>query len=243
MMDATPELRGERLKNMGAQRVAHLESLNPERDRADARVLYAQVKREFSDVAYRDGTLGEAAAERLLPLDQTYPELGMHAPSLVGTDLQGNPLALEDYRGTVVVITFWASWCGACIDRIPEENQLIADLQGADFHLFGVNSDEMIDEALRSVEEHSIDFRSWWDDPAAETKIVNQWGVTAWPTTFVIDQSGFIRYKNLSGSELRRVVFDLLKRHDASAKSTDSTAGPPQPTTVLSSSSGRSPES
>lgn len=223
VMDATPELQAERIQNMGEQLVMHLQSVNPERDRDEAGTLYATVTQKYADVAYRGGTLGTAAAERLLPLEQTYPEIGTRAPEIAGTDLHGSPLSSEAFQGNVVVVTFWASWCGACIDRIPEENRLLEEFQDADFRLFGVNGDEVLHDAQEAAERHSIQFTSWWDNPNAENRIVTQWNVTAWPTTFVIDQSGIIRYKNLSGSNLRKVISELLTQGKSSQGSSRET--------------------
>lgn len=209
-MDATPELRSERIENMGEPVVEHLESTDPEQDRAEAKQLYKTIQREFSDVAYRDRTLGDIAAERLMPLEQIYPEIGKAAPSITGRDLRGKPLALEDHRGKVVVISFWASWCGPCLSRVPAENQLIEHFKDGPFVLLGVNGDASVEDAIQAAEEHDVRFTSWWDNPADDTRIVDRYGVSSWPTVFVLDQDGIIRNKNLFGSDLHKAVGRLL---------------------------------
>lgn len=210
LMDATPESRPERIENMGEPVVEHLESTDRDQDLTEAKRLYERVQREFPDVAYRDRTLGDAAAERLIPLEQTYPEIGKAAPSITGRDLQGNSLALEDHRGKVVVISFWASWCGPCLSRVPAENQLIEHFKNEPFVLLGVNGDASVEDAIQAAEEHDIRFTSWWDDPVDDTRIVDRYGVNSWPTVFVLDQDGVIRNKNLFGPDLHEAVDRLL---------------------------------
>ena len=209
-MDATPEFADERERNMGKEIVAHLASIDRSRDRDEAVELLRRVQNQFADVPFRNTSLGILATELLMQLQQTYPELGKVAWEIKGRGLNDNTLALSEYRGKVVVVTFWTSWCGACLDRIPEENRLTEDLKGAPFALLGVNGDEAIEDAQRAVTQKGVKFQSWWDDPDLKPTIVSRWGVKHWPTTFVLDKSGVIRYKDLAGPDLRSAVTKLL---------------------------------
>jgi thiol-disulfide isomerase/thioredoxin len=209
-MNATPELDGARLSNMGSETVSYLKSTNRDSDRNEARVLFQAVRSEYGDLAYRDRTLGSVAADRLLAFEQTYPEIGKVAQDIVGRDLNGNKLTLSAYRGKVVVVTFWASWCGACLGHVPEENQLIEKFSDSPFVFLGVNVDASRQDGLAAVKQHSIGFRSWWDNPDADDAIAHRWAVHEFPTTFVLDESGVIRCKNLYGKDLRIAVERLL---------------------------------
>ncbi|MCA9171290.1 MAG: TlpA family protein disulfide reductase [Planctomycetales bacterium] len=222
-MDTSPELRPELIKEMGKHIVEYVETTERRHDRAEAIRLYKRVKRESGDLTYRDLTLRDAATERLLPLEQTYPEIGKVAPNINGRDLQGNALALEDHRGKVVVISFWASWCGPCLSLVPAENKLIEHFKTKPFALMGVNGDDSVDSAIQAADEHDVHFRSWWDDPANHMTIVERYHVTSWPTVFVVDQNGVIRNKNLFGSDLQDAVDHLLS---AGATATDNRGRP-----------------
>lgn len=210
MINASPELDDKRIKNAGAEWLARLKSSDAERDRAEAKKLYERIERDYADVAYRDKNLGDVARKRLLPFTQAYPEIGNPAPDIDAVDLDGTRLALESLRGKVVVISFWASWCGACLNRVHEENQLVEEFADEDFVFMGINGDSDLEDARRAVKEHAIRFRSWWDNPEDKETIVARWGVTSWPTTFVIDQTGTIRFKDLSGADLSRAIRQLL---------------------------------
>ncbi|MEJ7637833.1 MAG: TlpA family protein disulfide reductase, partial [Singulisphaera sp.] len=70
----------------------------------------------------------------------------------------------------------------------------------------------------RAVREHQIDWRSWWDASAKNEPISETWNVNIWPTGYVIDHNGIIRYKNLKGRELEEAVERLLQEAEAGAK-------------------------
>jgi thiol-disulfide isomerase/thioredoxin len=213
VMDATPASAADRRANLGNTIVDYLESCKPGEDRAQAAKLFHLAIEKYGDVAYRQTTLAAESAERLMALEQTYPDIGRAAPDIAGVDLEGNDLQLADFRGRVVVIVFWASWCGPCMERVPEENQLAADFPKESFTLVGVNGDRTREAASDAVRAHNIQFASWWDDPAARASIVARYGVTQWPTTYVLDARGVVRYKNIAGENLRRAIEQLIAEH------------------------------
>ncbi len=134
--------------------------------------------------------------------------VGKSAPDIVGEDLDGNPLRLSDYRGKVVVLTFWGSWCPPCRAMIPHERELVERLQGKPFALLGVNSDEGLWTIRNFAAREGITWRNWYDGP--DGPIARAWGVVAWPTVYVLDARGVIRYTNVRGAALDRAVDKLL---------------------------------
>src|SRR5438477_7883977 len=73
--------------------------------------------------------------------------VGKPAPSLEGADVDGKFLGLSDFRGKVVAVDFWATWCGPCRRMIPHEKELVKRMQGRPFVLLGV-SDDRSEDAL-----------------------------------------------------------------------------------------------
>src|SRR6516162_2547749 len=73
------------------------------------------------------------------------PHLGVdegdRAVELEGVDVSGKPLKLSDFRGKVVMLDFWATWCGPCMDLVPHERGLVADHKNDPFALLGVSAD------------------------------------------------------------------------------------------------------
>ena len=144
--------------------------------------------------------------------------IGKASPEIEADDLDGVPFRLTQYRGKVVVLTFWATWCGPCMAMVPHERTMVKRFEGKPFALLGINGDQDKDNAKRAVRERQINWRSWWDASAKNEPISKTWNVRGWPTGYVIDHNGIIRYKNLRGRELEEAVERLLKEAEAGAK-------------------------
>ena len=92
----------------------------------------------------------------------------------------------------------------------PHERSLVKDLADQNFALVGVNSDDSVEAARRAVEEHDLNWPSFFDGGSKSGPIATAWGVRGWPTVYVIDAEGVIRAKDLRGDELEAMVRKLL---------------------------------
>lgn len=183
---------------------ADLEAVQKEEERMFKVVLdgYADC-----EVAGRpQSTLGEMAKAELQALRTL--GVGMVAPELEGVDIEGKKLKLGDYRGRVVVVTFWATWCGPCMAQIPAERDLVREMEGRPFALIGVNGDPKREGLKEVVEKEEMTWPSFWDGSG---KIAKAWDVKRWPTTYVLDANGVVRFKNLGGVPLQQAVARLLE--------------------------------
>ncbi len=92
----------------------------------------------------------------------------------------------------------------------PHERSLVKRLAGAPFALLGINSDRDR-EALKDVlEEEEITWRSWWDGGGTGGPIATEWNVSGWPTIYVLDHEGVIRYKDVRGEAMDEAIDTLL---------------------------------
>jgi cytochrome c biogenesis protein CcmG, thiol:disulfide interchange protein DsbE len=105
-------------------------------------------------------------------------------------------LQLSSYRGKVVVLNFWATWCAPCIEEIPSLNQLQRELP--QLAVLGVSVDEDGDAYRQFLTEHRIDFTTI-RDPAR--RISALYGTERFPESYVIDRQGRIRRKFISAQE------------------------------------------
>ncbi len=174
--------------------------------RDEREALLARVVAEFADLSYRPAwvplkpgakarTLGDVAGPKLDALRSL--AVGKVAPEIAGTDVDGQPMKLSDYRGKVVVLVFWGTWCGPCMRQVPREKALVERLKGRPFALLGINSDRDRDALKASQAEHGITWPSWWDGGKPSGPIATRWAVFAWPSIIVLDAKGVIRHRGL----------------------------------------------
>lgn len=140
--------------------------------------------------------------------------VGKQAPDIVGKDLDGAPLKLSDYRGKVVALIFSGDWCGVCRGEYPYERQMLEAYTSSEFALLTVQSDPTLATAKQVKIDQRLDSRSWWDGGGAKNTdgpIATAWNVVGWPTTYVIDKSGVIRFVDLRRDDLVKAVKQLVR--------------------------------
>src|SRR5579864_870464 len=93
----------------------------------------------------------------------------------------------------------------------PHERSLVKRLADKPFALLGINSDSDKDKLKKHMEEENITWRSWFDGGTIGGPIAKKWNVNGWPTTYVLDEKGIIRYKNVRDDQMEKAVDGLLK--------------------------------
>src|SRR5262245_24632718 len=119
------------------------------------------------------------------------PWTGGPAPSLELTDLDNRVHRLADYRSKVVLVNFWATWCGPCRDEMPSIQELKRKLAGRPFVVLAVNLDEPESRIRKFLTEVKVDFPVLLDP---ERKVAKAWSARILPASFVIGAGGRIRY-------------------------------------------------
>ena len=105
----------------------------------------------------------------------------------------------------------------------PHERSLVKELAGKPFTILGINSDRDR-EALKTVmEEEEITWRSWWDGGSTNGPIATQWNISGWPTIYILDHKGTIRYKGVRGKGMEDAVTTLLAELESEASNEDDT--------------------
>ena len=173
-----------------------------------SQALLERVASEFGDVREEGETRdlgkivsGELFARRSLAVGQEVPEVE-------GADHEGETFKLSDFRGKVVVLTFSGNWCGPCVAMYPQERALVAKLKDKPFALVSVSTDADVETLRKSIASGEITWRCWWD--GAGGPITTRWGISSFPSVFVIDKSGVIRFKDVRGEEMDKAVASLL---------------------------------
>ena len=182
---------------------------------AEAETLYLRVLSEFADVRRVPSnpkvhrTIGPEAETWLAARREL--AIGKLAPEIVGTDSDGKPLKLSDYRGKVVVLVFWASWCGPCMEQVPHEVALAKRLADKPFTILGVNLDRTLAAARAVIEKEKIPWPNFCDgDPTKPGPIFTLYHIQSVPVIYVLDHKGIIRAKDVHGAALDKCAETLL---------------------------------
>ena len=93
---------------------------------------------------------------------------------------------------------------------IPHERSLVKKLEGKPFALLGINSDSDRDDLKKTITRDQITWRSWWDGGDTNGPIASKWNIRAWPTTYVLDAKGVIRFKDVRDEKMERAIEQLL---------------------------------
>jgi thiol-disulfide isomerase/thioredoxin len=157
--------------------------------------------------------------------------IGKAAPEVISQDLDGKQTRLSALRGKVVVLDIWATWCGPCCAMIPHEREMVKRLQGKPFALVSISVDDDKEKVVRFLKKTPMPWSHWWNGPSRG--MVNDWDVTGYPTIYVLDHKGVIRYTNLRDKELEAAVTRLLREMErektqAAAKSREAESRPPK---------------
>lgn len=135
------------------------------------------------------------AADRqtLTPAQQPTP-----APEFTLPDLDGKPHKLADWRGKVVVLNFWATWCPPCRYEMPAMQRAWEKVRDENIVFVGVDVGEDSDTVFTFLADYPVEFPLLLDQDA---KVIEQYPVTGLPTTYVIDPRGRITHRAVGGRE------------------------------------------
>ena len=135
------------------------------------------------------------------------------APNFTLKSLSGKNLKLSEMTGNVVLINFWASWCGPCRQEMPLLNDLHNKYEPLGFTVLGVNVEEQVENARGFLNDFPVDFPVVLDNKNRVSKLYN---VIAMPTTVVVDRDGNMRflhkgYKPGDEKKYRSMVKKLIR--------------------------------
>ncbi len=145
---------------------------------------------------------------------QAPPDMGSQAPDFQLIDLQGNWQVLPDYRGKVVLLNFWATWCGPCRVEMPSMERVYQDLKDEGFAILAISSDPQGSIVTRPfVASQGLTFPILHD---SDYQVSGSYGVRTLPMSFLIDRNGTLTQRvfgarDWNSAEARQLIRGLLR--------------------------------
>lgn len=140
----------------------------------------------------------------------------MPAPSFRRESISGHPVALENNKGEVVLLGFWATFCGSCLQEMPHLKKCYDRHKEKGFEIIGFSEDQDQSRLASYLKDNGISWENVFCLKAEADETVPLYKVVNIPASFLIDQNGIVRHVNLSGQHLEKAIEELLTTREES---------------------------
>jgi len=153
---------------------------------------------------YKNQFESENSQNKTLPIGGQMPEIRLSTP-------EGKELALSSLKGKLVLIDFWASWCGPCRKENPNVVQLYKQYKSKGFEIYSISLDEEKDKWIKAIEKDGLNWIHVSDLGGWNSSVCSQFNISSIPFTILVGKDGSIIAKGLRGDELKAKVKEILK--------------------------------
>ena len=174
--------------------------------------LFKQLKSEFPETSQgksADQIIADIENREAAKKVQQSLVIGAKFPEFEDTDLAGKPISIARFKDKIVLLDFWATWCGPCISELPNVSATYEEFHSKGFEIIGISLDRDEGTLNAFLKRRSLPWNHVYD---GEGKLAGRYGVQSIPTTYLLDGDGKILAKNLRGSALKIEVAKLLDK-------------------------------
>ncbi|MBM4060263.1 MAG: TlpA family protein disulfide reductase, partial [Planctomycetes bacterium] len=148
--------------------------------------------------------------EHMARIAESYELIGTEPKAIGQNDITGKPIDLAAYKGKVVLLDFWATWCGPCMQELPNVLAAYEKWHGKGFEILGISLDEDRAKFDKVIAEKKMTWRHHYDGNGWKNEVAVAYGVQSIPATYLIGPDGKIAATNLRGEALEKRVARLL---------------------------------
>ncbi len=135
---------------------------------------------------------------------------GKPFPDFSETSLDGKPLSLASYKGKVVLVDFWATWCGPCVAELPNVLKAYEKYHDKGFEIVGISLDQEKDALTKFTADKKMPWPQYFDGQGWKNKLAGKYGVNSIPATYLLNKDGVIIGKNFRGPALDEALEKAL---------------------------------
>jgi peroxiredoxin len=177
---------------------------------------YDEAERSLRDVVKSgsavDARMVESASAELARISSLRKlKIGAPAIDIRATSFQGKRIELlKGYKGKVVLLDFWAAWCGPCRKEMPNVISVYREFHKKGFEIIGISLDQEKERFQSFIRDNQREWPQIFDGGYWGSEYAKLYAVNSIPATFLVDKKGIIRFKNVQGQKLRQAVLQLL---------------------------------